>query len=417
MALDQRLGRRACFLNKQVMMIGFYRLGLATAVVLVHFADLSWIAGRLAVYGFYFLSGYLISRAIDTYYLNDRFGLIRYAGNRFIRLAPLIVIFSGLAYLLVVVRGGGTFNLHESQRIFSDGPLKEGLNWFLFDLIARPELIRPWVIHFSSHLNNPLWSIGVEYMFYAVCPLLVLIVRQNALTVHIIAVLSIALSALIVYLYSRSTIDHNVAVYQNPLFSFSMFCIGVWFFSVTKGRQWFAKSWERTCQLSSALAIVLMGWYFVSQMDFDRWPTLGMDNRNARLEAYFYLSLPIIAGIGMLVVSSGVIANRGLARFDKFCANISYGVYLSHFSAAFLVLWLLESIGPSVRLGKWEFGLTVLAVAILLASAAYYLIEAPFDRLRALVRGSAAPGSLHSPSKRSFVMTLTIGAMVHSATD
>lgn len=51
--------------------MGLYRFWLAITVVMFHMGGISWVSGRVAVFSFYCVSGYLIFRVLDTVYLKD----------------------------------------------------------------------------------------------------------------------------------------------------------------------------------------------------------------------------------------------------------------------------------------------------------------------------------------------------------
>ena len=68
--------------------MGVYRLLLAALVVFFHFGGLSWIVGRVAVFAFYCVSGFLIFQVLDRVYVEEPRGIWRFYGNRLLRLGP-----------------------------------------------------------------------------------------------------------------------------------------------------------------------------------------------------------------------------------------------------------------------------------------------------------------------------------------
>ena len=73
--------------------MGIYRFVLAALVVLFHFGGLSWIVGRIAVFAFYCVSGFLIFQVLDRIYLREAHGVWRFFSNRFVRLFPLYLLY------------------------------------------------------------------------------------------------------------------------------------------------------------------------------------------------------------------------------------------------------------------------------------------------------------------------------------
>jgi hypothetical protein len=113
--------------------------------------------------------------------------------------------------------------------------------------------------------------------------------------------------------------------------------------------------------------------------------------RSARaFTEYLWLTV-LVAG---LVALTKVERLRGL---DLAGGNLCYGVYLNHF----LVAGLLLGTGAGRYLGSpgtLAFGFAVLAGSIAMAALTYVLVERPFDRVRARVRGDVVPQA--APSRR-----------------
>ena len=85
--------------------MGIFRFLLAALVVLFHFGGLGWIVGRIAVFAFYGISGFLIFQVLDRVYLSEPRGIPRFFCNRFVRLVPLYLVYTVLT--LAMVRGLG----------------------------------------------------------------------------------------------------------------------------------------------------------------------------------------------------------------------------------------------------------------------------------------------------------------------
>jgi hypothetical protein len=99
-----------------------------------------------------------------------------------------------------------------------------------------------------------------------------------------------------------------------------------------------------------------------------------------------YLWLTLL--VSCLVLLSVPPRRRGV---DRFAGNLCYGVYLNHFIAAALLLSRLPS--RAVASGGLAPGLAVLAGSIVLAALTYLLVEYPFERVRARVRGVTIPAA------------------------
>src|SRR5678815_2707247 len=87
--------------------MGIYRTFLALLVVVTHLAGgFGTYAGPVAVFAFYTLSGYLITRVVQRTYSNGIAGLGAFAINRFLRLYPSywVVTLVSLAIVLAFPR-------------------------------------------------------------------------------------------------------------------------------------------------------------------------------------------------------------------------------------------------------------------------------------------------------------------------
>jgi peptidoglycan/LPS O-acetylase OafA/YrhL len=81
--------------------MGIFRFLLAALVVLFHFGGLGWIVGRIAVFAFYGISGFLIFQVLDRVYLSEPRGIPRFFCNRFVRLVPLYLLYTVLTLAMV----------------------------------------------------------------------------------------------------------------------------------------------------------------------------------------------------------------------------------------------------------------------------------------------------------------------------
>ena len=81
-------------------MFGLYRTLLALMVVGLHLGGIPKI-GAYAVFGFYCLSGYLMTFIVLENYGSTVSGILRYAGNRFLRIYPMY--FVSIIFTVVII--------------------------------------------------------------------------------------------------------------------------------------------------------------------------------------------------------------------------------------------------------------------------------------------------------------------------
>lgn len=131
---------------------GLLRLLLALLVVVHHSTPLR--LGSFAVFVFFILSGYWITRMWDFKYSQTKYGYLTFLISRWWRLAPVF-----LACLL----------LYSFSEYILRGVLPEfatNFSWWLRQLPIASSA-------FTTRLLPPSWSIDVEMQFYIVAPILV----------------------------------------------------------------------------------------------------------------------------------------------------------------------------------------------------------------------------------------------------
>jgi peptidoglycan/LPS O-acetylase OafA/YrhL len=119
------------------MGLGFYRFVLAAAVIVEHLAEgTRYVShtGMFAVFGFYVLSGYLITRVLNDVY---DFAFVPFWSNRFLRLYPPYFMLLGVGLVLVLgTKEAATFfpavwksrpETEDYPDDFSDGNTSHGL--------------------------------------------------------------------------------------------------------------------------------------------------------------------------------------------------------------------------------------------------------------------------------------------------
>ena len=356
--------------------MGIFRFLLAALVVLFHFGGLGWIVGRIAVFAFYGISGFLIFQVLDRVYLSEPRGIPRFFCNRFVRLVPLYLVYTVLT--LGMVRGLGPQAIVDpaGRRIL------QGTDRGNIELLYEAATFGPDVdmvdsmpvLQFTPTLIPQGWSIGVEGTFYLLAPLVVFTTRRRAwwLAVWIGA-------GLLAFLWGVRTagIDLDLfqtLVYKNAVASAVVFFMGGAFY-------YLRRRWGQPLPLL-AIAIPMLAWVAVVTI-----PSLsigvGPERSAGVFSQYLWLTL-LLAGLVSLTHV------RKLRAFDVNAGNLCYGVYLNHF----LVGGLLLRAGATSVLGlpgALPFGFAVLAGSTVLAYVTFRLVEHPFDRVRARVRGDYSP--------------------------
>jgi peptidoglycan/LPS O-acetylase OafA/YrhL len=356
--------------------MGIFRFLLAALVVLFHFGGLGWIVGRIAVFAFYCLSGFLIFQVLDRVYLNESRGIPRFFLNRFVRLIPLYLLYTLLTLAMVRWLGPEAIVDPAGRRILQgvdQGNLTLLVESATFDPEAHMVASMP-VLEFTPDLIPQGWSIGVEVAFYLLAPLVVLTTRGQAWRIC----LWIA-AGLLLFLWGVRTSGSDLELFQTVVYKNAVTSAFVFF--VGGALYYVRRQWGQPLPFAAA-AIPLLAWLVLVTI-----PDLHLGagpSRSARVfTEYLWLTM-LLAG---LVALTAVTKLRAL---DVSAGNLCYGIYLNHFFVAGLLL--RAGVVPYLGLpGTLTFGLAVLLGSTTLAYLTYRVLERPFDRVRARVRGDFSP--------------------------
>lgn len=148
--------------------MGVYRFLLAIGVVAFHVGG-GWVIGRAAVFAFYFVSGFLISRVLDTSYCGGVDRLAAFYCNRALRLLPLYLVIAVMTLVAFSLRGSTAFLVDGKTIMLLDKELVGGPwpNWS--ELLPWPTLVSqapiPMISGAGPDVIPQAWSIGVEIAF------------------------------------------------------------------------------------------------------------------------------------------------------------------------------------------------------------------------------------------------------------
>jgi peptidoglycan/LPS O-acetylase OafA/YrhL len=332
--------------------MGSYRLILAGAVVYGHVrgALLGHNPGTIAVISFFLLSGFVMTALVRKYY-RSLTAVPAFYLDRFIRLAPQYYLYSILTLAAVVVFGLRHKWLHAPPTAVSTigQLLLFPLNFYrLF-----PDMLLPQT-----------WSLGLEAIFYAVFPL-ILICRIR---------LVVAIISFVVYVAAYGgVIDTDLYGYRYLPGTLFIFLTGSYLeYSATRLERWVPMVFFG----AAAFLLVLA---FLS-------PRFGTPPNQDVL-------LGLVIGIVMVAVLKRV--DRPSAA-NELAGNLSYGIFLNHN----LIYASLGLITPAVDADGWagmpEF-ILVCALSTLLSYATFAAIEKPLIAWRHKWRGDRVrirPGPL-----------------------
>jgi peptidoglycan/LPS O-acetylase OafA/YrhL len=230
--------------------MGTFRFLLAALVVLFHFGGLSWIVGRVAVFAFYCISGFLIFQVLDRVYFEERGATPRFLLNRLLRIGPLYVTYVALTAALIAWAGRDALITDQGRPVLPEGELGDLFVASLtFKRIVGMDGGVP-LLYFDAPLLPQGWSIGIEATFYLLAPLVVFTTRSRP---WLLAVWMTAGVAVFVAALRAAGVDFDrfqVLVYKNAAAS--------WFVFFAGGAMYYVRRrWGQPLPL--ALPLVLLG--------------------------------------------------------------------------------------------------------------------------------------------------------------
>ncbi len=336
-------------------MFGTYRTLLAFAVVAMHLGGLK-MAGNFAVFGFYLLSGYLMTYIMHRNYGYTASGLRYYALNRGLRIYPAYWVALTFSVLLVV-GFGQDMSLKYHDAIYLPTNLKETLQ-NLFLVLAHDD---------KPRLTPPVWALTVELFFY------------------ILIGLGLSRTRLLSCLWlGASILYHVVGVYQGlsfgdryfPVYAASLpFSAGAVIYHFRESLRSYMKTGngklDEWIPLLAGLAMVanyLLGWYA------------------SALYGWAFYSNIFFAAIMVIILSNQSLLPSITRSFDKWVGDLSYPIYLTHLQAGFIVFAVMDLMGVHHGRMNWIIMVCGSVLVLLFSWVIAVMVGEPIERLRGFVK-------------------------------
>jgi peptidoglycan/LPS O-acetylase OafA/YrhL len=370
--------------------VGLLRVILAVLVVCAHMQPLHltpmWmVAGGaiFAVKAFFIISGFYMAMVIDTRY---RFlPVSAFYISRAIRILPLYWLMSlmTLAAELLLVPRGQFFHPIASPLAYTNGLDLGAMPWWIWiymivsvgtmigldtgqwlgfsrltgDLSVFPDYGPGVTSVMAASPVPPGWSVGLELLFYAVAPFVVL---RPARVIVALCAGSIAFRyALAAYGLAGNPWDR--ALFPSELVFFLM---GVLAYRIYLRIPSLALT--RRTEARLALMVLVIALAYQPLYHFSR-------HSSSLLDSVIYVL--VAAGMPFLFTLSKD------SSLDASIGNLSYPIYISHVFTLGLIRWTLPNLSTSIGIGWVWLALHLLCV-MLLALALDRFIAAPIDRLR-----------------------------------
>lgn len=315
-------------------MFGTFRLILALMVVQSHFAG-GALGGPVAVFGFFCLSGYLMTKIVNESYSDGLSGYLRFLGNRALRIYP--------AYYAAVVFAAGVLLLWPSAARTAAGWYMLPQDWLqTFSIIG----LQPR----SPILLVPAWSLHVEIIHFI---LIGAVFGRSRLLTSLWFLCSLALAA--VAILRGASFDW---LYFSPYGSSVAFAAGAMVYQFR----------EKLPAFSPRLAIAACCMLVIAG---SRMP-LEVARAGGLHASIFIAALSIVA-----------LKNMPALRWDAALGNLAYPVFLLHIPCRAAMSGLL---------GRSDAWVDVLAIGatFILSYLVVALVERPISLMRAKLRSPDA---------------------------
>lgn len=313
--------------------LGTWRFLLAVLVAISHLWE-GMIHGpaAYAVWGFFILSGYLMTHVLCFKYGHEEGGLRDYAFNRFLRIYPAyaVAVVAGAATLYILPRIGVLPSALNPQFVRPHGALEWLSNAFLLP-IPTPGLFVPVA-----------GALAVEIGAYVLMPLM----AMNRSAAWLAFILSAALN--VKYGFGLETFGDR---YSGFLTCFMAFAAGTLLSQYREPLSRLRAPW---------LSLLAWGLHCLVWLRFPYWPwTYGL-----------YASLLLSAWVVLSLAPSKP------GRLDQFLGDLSYPVYLFHTTAA---IWLVAA---GMQMRSFPFFCVAFVITLVVSWLVIRLVDRPLAGLK-----------------------------------
>jgi peptidoglycan/LPS O-acetylase OafA/YrhL len=319
-------------------MFGTLRLVLALMVVHSHFTG-GGLTGPIAVFGFFCLSGYLMTKIVNETYSDGLVGYLRFLCNRILRIYP--AYFAAAAFAILVL-------------LLWPGEARTAAGWYMLPPEWLPSVTIIGLQPRSPILVIPAWSLHVELIYYI---LIGAVLGRSRLLTSLWFLCSLAMPIVAIV---RGDFSFDW-LYFTPYGSSAAFATGAMIHQFR----------DRLPALSPILAA----------MSYCALVGLGLT-----------MPLEIAASGGMYVslilTALAIVALKNVPppRWDTMLGDLAYPVFLMHIPCRAAMYGLLG------RANGWV-DLIAIGVTFALSYLIVSYVERPVSQIRAKLRSADATGS------------------------
>jgi len=298
-------------------MFGILRTSLALMVMVYHLLLANIQIGTYAVFGFYIISGFLMTTIMHDKYGYHLQGRKRFVINRFLRLFPLYWLALLLSVLLIILLG--LQNAHDFHTaLFLPNTISGALSNALMIFPAwRPVSVNP-------NLVPPVWALTIELFFYILICLGISKTPQRVMCWFFLSLLYVGFS---LYLNLPSQDRYY------PVLAASLpFSMGAAIYFLKQSLT--VKRLNKVFNYSSFLLFIsvffnCLVWVYLSRFELGNFIEIG-----------FYINILLCFLLVLSIASGREILSINLA-LDRKIGNYSYPIYLFHISAGLIMYKLI----------------------------------------------------------------------------
>ena len=294
------------------------------------------VPGRLAVWIFFMMSGYLVGYGlIHGRYSKSLKGMKEFYINRIIRVYPIFLVLSLVGLLI-----------SQTSQVIN------------FDFIVQQLFMFQW--EHSYLLNGVFWTLGIEMHFYLIAPLLIFSSMKLFSPFINWSIGLYCFAWLVLYIWAESDLFNNWDI-RNLLGNITQFLVG---FICAHNKKYIINLFINK-KLIVALIIVIFTAYF--NYNYDNY---DMRNVFAGMKMIFVSN---IIGFGIIVlhivIEYKMIPSNLFIKFLSILGILSYGIYAWHgllsINSIFIDNFILHT-----------------TLSIFMAYFSYFLIEKQFLKLK-----------------------------------
>lgn len=360
-------------------MFGIYRFLLASLVVVAHIGHpphgWSGMAGH-AVFAFFVLSGYLMTKVTNRSYGFSREGIGRFLLNRALRIYPLYWVVLLATFAFIAICGNAT-EYHSKMMI------PRSLAGWISNLTMFGLANGGFTPLLDAIIVPPSWALEIELFFY-IC--IGLGLGQRKLWWPWVACTIAAFVG--IRIFQATGLLAGGFSYGSIPYGSVAFLIGAGVYHFREAGQKFL-AWSPAGNLISIAVIAVFAFLVASPY------------ATALPSAIRLFATAILHGILVFLLAELRAPRDSIpSSVDRWLGGVSYPLYLIHYPIG---LFLLATFGLPAR-GGLAFAV-VLPIAILVSLLLHWQIEKRLESIRDSVRGNSKPGQMATDAKKPEIVS------------